>query len=61
MWTFALARLAGQPLPLAVLATAQLGVRKNTARAQLRAIFSKTGVTRQTALVRLLLASVTPQ
>jgi DNA-binding CsgD family transcriptional regulator len=39
----------------------QLGVRKNTARAQLRAIFSKTGVTRQTALVRLLLASVTPQ
>jgi DNA-binding CsgD family transcriptional regulator len=42
-------------------ATAKLGVRKNTARAQLRAIFSKTGVTRQTALVRLLLASVTPQ
>ncbi len=42
-------------------AAAQLGVRKNTARAQLRAIFSKTGVTRQTALVRLLLASVTPQ
>jgi DNA-binding CsgD family transcriptional regulator len=42
-------------------ATAHLGVRKNTARAQLRAIFSKTGVTRQTALVRLLLASVTPQ
>lgn len=42
-------------------ATAQLGVRKNTARAQLRAIFSKTGVTRQTSLVRLLLASVTPQ
>jgi DNA-binding CsgD family transcriptional regulator len=39
----------------------QLGVRKNTARAQLRAIFSKTGVTRQTALLRLLLASVTPQ
>ena len=42
-------------------ATAHIGVRKNTARAQLRAIFSKTGVTRQTALVRLLLASVTPQ
>ena len=42
-------------------AAVQLGVRKNTARAQLRAIFSKTGVTRQTALVRLLLASVTPQ
>jgi DNA-binding CsgD family transcriptional regulator len=42
-------------------ATAKLGVRKNTARAQLRAIFSKTGVTRQPALVRLLLASVTPQ
>lgn len=38
----------------------QLGVRKNTARAHLRSIFSKTGVTRQTALVRLLLASVTP-
>ena len=35
-----------------------LGVAKNTARAQLRAIFAKTGVTRQSALVRLLLRSV---
>lgn len=35
-----------------------LGIRKNTVRAQLRSIFSKTGVTRQTTLVRLLLNSV---
>lgn len=35
-----------------------LGISKNTARAHLRAIFSKTGVTRQTTLVRLLLNSV---
>lgn len=41
-------------------AAEELGVRKNTARAHLRSIFSKTGVTRQTALVRLLLASVAP-
>jgi DNA-binding CsgD family transcriptional regulator len=33
-------------------------IRKNTARAHLRAIFSKTGVTRQITLVRLLLTSV---
>lgn len=33
-------------------------IRKNTARAHLRAIFSKTGVTRQTTLVRVLLSSV---
>lgn len=38
----------------------ELNIRKNTARAHLRSIFSKTGVTRQTALVRLLLGSFTP-
>ncbi len=36
----------------------QVHIRKNTARAHLRAIFSKIGVTRQTTLVRLLLSSV---
>jgi DNA-binding CsgD family transcriptional regulator len=36
----------------------QLTIRKNTARAHLRAIFSKIGVTRQTTLVRVLLSSV---
>jgi DNA-binding CsgD family transcriptional regulator len=36
----------------------ELGIRKNTARAHLRAIFSKIGVTRQTTLVRMLLSSV---
>jgi DNA-binding CsgD family transcriptional regulator len=35
-----------------------LDIRKNTARAHLRAIFSKTGVTRQTTLVHVLLNSV---
>lgn len=35
-----------------------LGVRRNTARTHLRAVFCKTGVTRQTLLVRLLLNSV---
>lgn len=35
-----------------------LGVRRNTARAHLRAIFSKTGVRRQTELVRIMLNSV---
>ncbi len=39
-------------------ASQALGVAKNTARAQLRAIFAKTGVTRQSGLVRLLLRSV---
>lgn len=39
-------------------ATAELGITKNTARSQLRSIFSKTGVTRQTTLVRLILGSV---
>jgi DNA-binding CsgD family transcriptional regulator len=35
-----------------------LGIRRNTARAHLRAIFSKTGVRRQTELVRIILNSV---
>ena len=35
-----------------------LAIRKNTARAHLRSIFSKIGVTRQTALVHLILSSV---
>lgn len=35
-----------------------LNIRKNTARAHLRSIFSKIGVTRQTTLVRVLLSSV---
>ena len=35
-----------------------LSIRKNTARAHLRSIFSKIGVTRQTTLVRVLLSSV---
>ena len=35
-----------------------LGIRRNTARAHLRSIFSKTGVRRQTELVRLFLNSV---
>lgn len=39
-------------------AAEKLDIRKNTARAHLRSIFSKTGVTRQTELVRVLLHSV---
>jgi DNA-binding CsgD family transcriptional regulator/PAS domain-containing protein len=39
-------------------AAQSLGIRRNTARAHLRAIFSKTGVRRQTELVRILLNSV---
>jgi DNA-binding CsgD family transcriptional regulator len=35
-----------------------LNIRRNTARAHLRAIFSKTGVRRQTELVRIFLNSV---
>ncbi|MCM2321131.1 MAG: LuxR C-terminal-related transcriptional regulator, partial [Pseudomonas sp.] len=35
-----------------------LNIRRNTARAHLRAIFSKTGVRRQTELVRIMLNSV---
>ncbi|WP_175690319.1 helix-turn-helix transcriptional regulator [Burkholderia anthina] len=36
------------------------GISKNTARTHLRAIFSKTGVTRQATLVRIMLGSVVP-
>ena len=36
-------------------AAGELQIRKNTARAHLRSIFSKVGVTSQTALVRVLL------
>lgn len=39
-------------------AAQSLGIRRNTARAHLRAIFSKTGVRRQTDLVRIILNSV---
>lgn len=39
-------------------AAEQLGVRRNTARTYLRFIFCKTGVTRQTTLVRLMLNNV---
>ncbi|MEG3062768.1 MAG: helix-turn-helix transcriptional regulator [Comamonas sp.] len=39
-------------------ASENLGIRKNTARAHLRSTFSKTGVTRQTMLVRLILSSI---
>lgn len=39
-------------------AATALNIRKNTARAHLRSIFSKIGVTRQTTLVRVLLNSV---
>ena len=38
-------------------AAARLGIRKNTARAQLSVIFNKTGVTRQSSLVSLLLTN----
>lgn len=37
-----------------------LHISRNTARCQLRAIFAKTGVTRQTELVRVLLSGVAP-
>ena len=39
-------------------AAAELGVSRNTVRTHLRALFSKTGVSRQTMLVRLILKSV---
>jgi len=39
-------------------AAERLSIRKNTARAHLRSIFSKIGVSRQTTLVRVLLSSV---
>lgn len=41
-------------------ASEQLHISRNTARCQLRAIFAKTGVTRQTELLRLLLSGVAP-
>ncbi len=41
-------------------ASAELAVSRNTARTHLRAVFAKTGVTRQTGLVRLILNSVAP-
>lgn len=49
-----LAMLLGQGLSLSETAAA-LGVRMATVRAQLRAIFAKTGVTRQSELVRVVL------
>jgi len=33
----------------------QLGITKNTVKSRLRSIFSKTGVTRQSSLIRILL------
>ena len=39
-------------------AAAELSVSRNTARAHLRAVFAKTGVSRQSGLVRLILGSV---
>ncbi|MBJ9898595.1 helix-turn-helix transcriptional regulator [Burkholderia cenocepacia] len=51
----ALALVNGQTLEEAA---DELAISKNTARSHLRAIFSKTGVTRQATLVRLLLNSV---
>ena len=41
-------------------ASAELGVSRNTTRTHLRAVFAKTGVSRQTGLVRLILNSVAP-
>ncbi|GAB5452054.1 MAG: helix-turn-helix transcriptional regulator [Halioglobus sp.] len=38
----------------------ELGISRNTARAHLRAVFAKTGVSRQAGLVRLILRSVAP-
>jgi len=52
-----LAALMGQGLDLDD-ASATLGITKNTAKAHLRMVFSKTGVNRQSELVRLLLRSV---
>jgi DNA-binding CsgD family transcriptional regulator len=40
------------------MAAAELGIARNTARAQLRSIFAKTGVSRQSMLVSLILKSV---
>jgi DNA-binding CsgD family transcriptional regulator len=52
-----LAALMGQGLDLDD-ASAALSITKNTAKAHLRMVFSKTGVSRQSELVRLLLRSV---
>ena len=41
-------------------ASRELGVSRNTARTHLRSVFAKTGVSRQTLLVRLILKSVAP-
>lgn len=41
-------------------ASTELGVSRNTARTHLRSVFAKTGVSRQTLLVRLILKSVAP-
>ncbi|MCX2981884.1 helix-turn-helix transcriptional regulator [Halieaceae bacterium IMCC14734] len=41
-------------------ASLELGVSRNTTRTHLRSVFSKTGVSRQTMLVRLILKSVAP-
>lgn len=41
-------------------AAAELNVSRNTARTHLRSVFAKTGVSRQTLLVRLILKSVAP-
>jgi DNA-binding CsgD family transcriptional regulator/PAS domain-containing protein len=41
-------------------ASQELGVSRNTTRTHLRSVFSKTGVSRQTMLVRLILQSVAP-
>ncbi|MFT3759229.1 helix-turn-helix transcriptional regulator [Thauera sp.] len=41
-------------------AARNLGVSRNTARCQIRAIFAKTGVTRQAELLRVLLSGVAP-
>lgn len=41
-------------------AAVELSVSRNTARAHLRGVFAKTGVTRQSGLVRLILTSVAP-
>ena len=41
-------------------ASAELGVSRNTTRTHLRSLFARTGVSRQTMLVRLILKSVAP-
>ena len=41
-------------------AAQRLNVTRNTARCQIRAVFAKTGVTRQTELLRVLLSGVAP-